>query len=246
MKQLFSLLTILLLISCSPKANSEIETLKGSVGQEVEKPIVTESIANKNEGSSSYIESMINNINQIEKCKTMEDYNLLCNKFIRIAKAEKSKWLPYYYATQCKIFMSFEEKSDRLKKDSYLDEAKVWFDKMINLAPEESEIYSLEAMYYSARLVVDPMNRGQEYSLKSNTSAKKALMLNKNNNRAKFMLIQNQIGFKSFFGNDISSECSQAKGLYDSWEKHESENQLSPKWGKKSVKEIIDNCDKDK
>lgn len=189
-----------------------------------------------------YFQKMGETLGQYATCQTVEDYNNLSNKFSQIAQVETSEWLPLYYAANCKIIMSFTENKDKVKKDAYLDDAEKMLDNMILLSPNESEIFALEAFYNTARLVVDPMTRGQEYTIKSNVSAGKSLRLNPENPRAKYIALSNKVGFAKFFGKEITAECAEAKILLENWDNYKSENPFAPTWGKNLVEGIVKSC----
>jgi len=200
-------------------------------------------IAFSQEGKAKYYQKMGQTLGEWSTCKTVEDYNKLSNKFLLIANVEKTEWLPLYYAINCKIIMAFTEPEDKTKKDAYLNEAEKLFVKIKVIAPEESEIFALEALFNTASLTVDPMTRGQEYSMKSNESAYKSLALNKNNPRAKYILLANKIGFAQFFGKEITEECKEAKSLLENWDEFNNmQNPLAPKWGKNLVEGIVSTC----
>jgi len=176
------------------------------------------------------------------ECKTVEDYQDLANKFERIANVEKGEWLPLYYHAHCHIIMSFMEQSGMVKKDEYLDVAEVSVNRILEMVPDESEIYALQAFMLTARLVVDPMTRGQEYSILSGQAAGAALGLNPDNPRAKYLNISNEMGAAQFFGSDVSKYCTQAKELLKNWDDFKSASPIHPNWGKDQVKEIVDSC----
>ncbi|MBE9511222.1 MAG: DUF2141 domain-containing protein [Bacteroidetes bacterium] len=175
-------------------------------------------------------------------CKTIEDYQGLANKFERIANAEKAEWLPLYYHAHCYIIMSFMEQSDMAKKDEYLDVAEISVNKMIGMVPDESEVYALQAFMLTARLVVDPMTRGQQYSILSGKAVGTAIALNTDNPRAKLISIQNEMGSAQFFGSDVSKYCVQAKDLLENWDDFKPASSIHPAWGKDQVEEIVNSC----
>ena len=208
--------------------------------------ITISAFAQENQAAKSpvYYQKMGENLAQFGQSRSIEDFNTLSNQFVMISNVEKEEWLPLYYAAQCKIIMSFMENTDKVKKEAYLTETEKWFEKMEELAPEESEIFALKALYYTAGLTIDPMTRGQEYSMLSNKSAGKALALNKDNPRAKYILLANKIGFAQFFGKEISAECAEANTLLSTWDDYQLESQLHPQWGKNRVEAIIKSCKK--
>jgi hypothetical protein len=192
--------------------------------------------------SKEYYSAMGEALGQYSNCKSITDFQALGNKFGLIAEAEKNQWLPYYYQAHCYIIMSFMEPTDGAKKDSYIDIAEKSVDKMIELAPNESEAYALQSMMYSARLVVNPMERGQEYSILSAQAVGKALGLDAGNPRARFIKLSNDMGSAQFFGKDSKEFCPQAAELLAGWDNYKVKSPLYPAWGKAQVAEIVAGC----
>jgi hypothetical protein len=192
--------------------------------------------------SQEFTSAMSEGLTQFAKCQTIDQYQALGNKFSIIADAEKSEWLPYYYHADCYILMSFMEQADAAKKDAYLDLAEKSVNKMIELAPKESEVYVLQGMMYSARIMVNPMERGQEYSALSMQAIGKALGLDGNNPRAKFMKLRNEMGMAQFYGQDPKEFCPQAVELLANWDNYKVKSPLHPSWGKNQVEAIVAGC----
>ena len=192
--------------------------------------------------SKEFAGAMGQALGQYASCKTIEDFQALGNRFGLIANAEKEEWLPLYYRAHCYIMMSFMEPTDAAKKDNYLDEAEKSITKMIELAPKESEVYALQSLLYSARLVVNPMERGQEYGALSGQAVGTALGLDANNPRAKFIKLRNDMGTAQFFGKDIKEYCPQASELLANWDNYKLRSPLYPAWGKDQVAEIVKGC----
>jgi hypothetical protein len=193
-------------------------------------------------GESDFQQVMGKTLAGYAECKTIEDYQGLANKFKRIADVEKDEWLPLYYHAHCYIIMSFMEQSDIAKKDEYLDVAEISVNKMIGMVPDESEAYTLKAFLLTARLVVDPMTRGQEYGILSGQAVKTALGLNPDNPRAKYINISNEMGTAQFFGSDISIYCTQANELLENWDDFKPASPIHPDWGKDQVADIVESC----
>ncbi|MDD4646364.1 MAG: hypothetical protein PHY99_10300 [Bacteroidales bacterium] len=170
--------------------------------------------------SKEFTTAMSEGLTQFAKCKTIDDYQALGNRFSLIANAEKAEWLPLYYHAHCYILMSFMESADATKKDSYLDVAEKSISKMIELAPKESEVYVLQSMMYSARLVVNPMERGQEYGGLIMQSIGIARGLDSTNPRAKFMKLKSDMGTAEFFGKSPKDFCPQATEILAGWDNY--------------------------
>jgi hypothetical protein len=137
--------------------------------------------------------------------------------------------------------MSFIEQ-DETKKDSYLDVAEKALGKLLEMAPQESEVFVLQALFYSARLVVNPAERGQKYSGLLGQSNGKALAIEPSNPRAKLMKLRTDMGTAEFFGSDPKSFCPQAKELLAKWDEYKPKSPLHPNWGKDQVEAIVNGC----
>ncbi len=191
--------------------------------------------------SKEFAAAMGEALGQYASCKTVDDYQALGNRFSLIANAEKSEWLPLYYHAHCYILMSFMD-PDAAKKDSYLNEAENSITKMIELAPKESEVYALQSLLYSARLIVNPMERGQKYGALSAQAVGMSLGMDSNNPRAKFIKLRNDMGSAQFFGKDPNEFCPQAAELLANWDNYKTKSPLYPGWGKGQVAEIVEQC----
>jgi len=190
-----------------------------------------------------YLQTMGETLGQYANCQNVADFQALGNKFEMIANVEKTEWLPLYYHAQCYILMSFIEQGDAAKKDSYLDVAEKSVNKLLEMAPGEAEVFVLQAFYLTGRLVVNPMERGQEYGPLSGQAAGKALALDPTNPRAKLIKLQGDMGAAPYMGLDPKSFCPQAKNLLASWDNFKPKSPIHPNWGKDQVEGIVKGCE---
>ena len=189
-----------------------------------------------------FFQTMSETLGQFSTCKNVADFQDLANKFQMIANVEKSEWLPLYYHAHCYILMSFMEPTDAAKKDSYLDVAEKSIAKLIEMVPNESEVFALQSFYFIGRLVVNPMERGQQFSGLSAQAVGKSLALDPLNPRAKMMKLQGDIGGAPYMGLDPKSFCPQAKELLASWDNFKPKSAIHPSWGKDQVEGIVKGC----
>ncbi len=189
-----------------------------------------------------YYKAMGESLGQYANCKTPEDFQALGNRFSMIANNEKEEWLPLYYHAHCYIIMSFMEPSDVKKKDTYLDVAEKSVKQLETMVPGEAEVFALQAMLYTARLVVNPMERGQQYSMLVAQSLGRASALDPSNPRAKLLKIQNSMGSANHFGKDPKEFCGQATDLLEGWDMFVPKSQLHPAWGKDQAEELVKSC----
>jgi len=190
---------------------------------------------------AEYYKTMGETLGPFATCQSVSDLQAVGNKFQMIADVEKSEWLPLYYHAHCYILMSFVEQ-DATKKDSYLDVAEKSINKLIEMAPAESEVFALQAFFFTGRLVVNSLERGQKYSALSGQAIGKALALDPSNPRAKMLKIRMDIGSAQFFGTDPKSFCPQAKDLLANWDNFKPKSAIYPSWGKDQVAEIVKGC----
>lgn len=192
---------------------------------------------------AEFLQTMGETLGQYATCKDVADFQSLGNKFQMIANVEKSEWLPLYYHAHCYILMSFLEPTDAVKKDSYLDEAEKSIEKLIAMVPDEAEIYALQSFYFTGRLVVNPMERGQKFTGLSAKAIGKALAIDPANPRAKLMKLQSEMGSAQFFGKDPKSFCPQAKEMLANWDNFKPKSPIHPAWGKPQVERIVKGCE---
>lgn len=186
-----------------------------------------------------YYQKMGKTLPKFGECKSIVDYQNLANQFKVIGNVENEEWLPKYYEAQCYILMSFMENENSAKKDEYLDIAEVSINKMLELAPNESEAYTLQSFYYTGRLVVNPQERGQKYGALSAQSVGRALGIEPENPRAQLIKLRNDLGTAQFFGNDIKPYQAQAEELLENWDSYKIKSRMHPRWGKGQVENVV-------
>lgn len=190
---------------------------------------------------SEFYKTMGETLGQFAACKNVADFQALGNKFQMIANVEKGEWLPLYYHAHCYILMSFLEQ-DASKKDGYLDVAEKSVTKLIEMAPAEAEVFVLQAFYLTGRLVVNPVERGQQYSGLAGQATGKAMAIDPTNPRAKLMKLQMDMGSAPYMGLDPKSFCPQANELLAAWDNFKPKSPLYPSWGKDQVEGIVKGC----
>lgn len=192
--------------------------------------------------SRNYEQAMGSALGEFAGAKTVADFRNAGNKFMMIANAEPDEWLPLYYHAHCYIMMRFVERTHPEKRDEYLDEAAASVEKMLALAPDQPEVFVMQGLLYSARLTIDPMTRGQQYSALSAQSIGRALAMEPDNPRARYMQIANEMGTAQFFGSDISAACQKAQKLLDEWDDYTVKSPFHPQWGKEQIAEVLQQC----
>jgi hypothetical protein len=195
-------------------------------------------------GDEKYYQKMGETLSGFSTCSSVEDFQNLANKFRVIANVEKEEWLPLYYEAHCYVMMSFMGSLSAEEKDGYLDKASSLIESMDELAPNEAEIEVIRAYYHTGSLVVNPPQRAMATTPLIHAAIAKALALEPNNPRAAFLRISNEMGTASYFGEDTSPFCAQAKELLQNWDSYELKSPIHPNWGKEDVEGIVHSCGK--
>ena len=185
--------------------------------------------------SEKYTAAMKGNISQLDSIMVKNNANELSNNFIRIAEAEKTQWLPYYYAAYTKVIEALTG-TDNSKKDAITDKAKELISKAESvLGKENSEIDVIKSMIATSYMTVDPQSRYMSYSTEINDNIEKAKKLDSTNPRPYLFQAQNVFYTPEQFGGGKET----AKPLFDKatelFATFKPETDLSPNWGKATL-----------
>jgi uncharacterized protein (DUF2141 family) len=195
------------------------------------------------EAQDQYTQKMVEALASFQNVNSIDDYKKSAMTFERIANAAPEKWLPAYYQAQCYIMIGFSgETLSSDEKDQFLDQGKMIIDSLVIKYPNESEIFALEALYYTGKLVINPMNRASKYTPLTNAAIARSLAIDSNNPRAQQLSLSNRVGTAQFFGEDIQPFCLEAQELLNNWDDYELKSPFHPNWGKSQVLSIIQNC----
>lgn len=181
----------------------------------------------------AYLNTMLSTMESMDNASGKEDYLRCASQFERIANAEKSKWLPYYYGANSLIIMSFDE-TDGAKKDLILDRAQQMLDRAFELSPDESELHTLQAFLYPSRIMVDPMGRGMLYMEKMFQSLETAKALNPDNPRIYFLEGVNKLNLPPAMGGGPEVAKPILEEADTKFKAFQNEDPLWPKWGEEA------------
>jgi len=198
--------------------------------------LVSLSLYSQNE---KYQKAMTQTIELMENESGSDQYLKCANQFERIAMAEKTQWLPFYYSSYALVVMSFDE-PDGGEKDLILDRAQQLLDQALELAPDESELHVLQAFLYPSRILVDPMGRGMLYMEKMFVSLGTAKALNPDNPRIYFMEGVNKLNLPSSMGGGAEVAkplLEEAKAKFAAFH---NEDPLWPGWGEDATQAELD------
>ena len=185
--------------------------------------------------SDRYTTTMKANIAQLDSIVFKNNGNELANTFTRIGDAEKTQWLPYYYAAYSIVMQALLD-TDVSKKDAMAEKAKELITKAEAITGKEnSETAVIKAMIATVQMTVDPQSRFMTYGALINENIQKSQNLDATNPRPLLLQAQNTFYTPEQFGGGkdaAKSYFDQAKEKFDSFKP---ETELSPSWGKSSL-----------
>lgn len=189
--------------------------------------------------SDKYAPAMKKNIAMLDSAMQKGNAKELANNFERIGDAEKSQWLPYYYAAYCNILITYNEQ-DKTKVDPIADKAEELITKAEALAGKEnSEIDVIKSMIASAHMMVDPQSRYMQYGAASSSNIEKAKALDPSNPRPVYLEAQAKFYTPPAFGGgkDVAKPLfEKALTMFDVFKPA---TELHPTWGKASAQYFL-------
>jgi hypothetical protein len=192
--------------------------------------------------SEKYLASMKSNIAAMDTAfKNPANLLDLANKFERIGTAEKTQWLPYYYAALCQVNYSYREQ-DKTKVDAIADKATELIDKADALQPNNSEISCVKSMIASSHMMVNPMQRFQEYGPESASHLDAAIQQDPTNPRPEYLKGQGLKYTPEQFGGGCATAKPLLQSSLDKFNKFIPASDIHPTWGKQRVEMLIGEC----
>jgi hypothetical protein len=188
--------------------------------------------------SDKYTDAMKKNLAQMDAAKTTQDFQTVSNSFERIGDAEKTQWLPYYYAGLALTRAGWLD--PKLDKDANAAKVKSLCDKAETIE-KNGEIYSLRNMAATQQMVVDPQNRWQTYGQEANEARAEGLKLDPSNPRLYYLQGMSIFNTpEAFGGGKVNAKpiFEKAVELY----KKEQPKPLYPNWGRKEAEDMLAKC----
>lgn len=192
--------------------------------------------------NEKYIAAMQKNLIALQAAsKEPASLLALANNFERIADAEKTQWLPYYYAAFCQVTYGFRE-TDKSKTDMIADKATDFINKANALSPKNSEISCIKSMIASCHMMVDPMTRYMQYSAESSEELEAAKQQDPTNPRPDFLIGQGLKYTPEQFGGGCGTAKPQITASLTKFENFKLASPLHPNWGKEMATQIMNEC----
>lgn len=177
--------------------------------------------------------------------KTAEDFLDLSNAFERIAEAEKTQWLAYYYAAHAQVLYGYTlSQSNPAGLDPIADKAEQLIKKADALEANNSEITCVKSMIAQLRMMVNPMQRWQQYGALATELLEKAKQQDPANPRPYALQSQSLFYTPAQFGGGCATAKPVAEQGMKLLESFQSKSPLHPVWGKMQFEMIMGGCNK--
>jgi len=186
--------------------------------------------------SDKYAVTMEKNIALMDSAKSVSDLQAVAGNFERIGDAEKTQWLPYYYAALAQTWIGW--RPDVKDKDANAEKIKAVLTKA-QAIETNSELYAVENMMNTQQMLMDPQTRWQTYGQQASGALQKGLKLDPNNPRLYYLQGMSLFGTPVQFGGGKDKakplfekaialyKSAQPKPLYPTWGLKQSEDQLA-------------------
>jgi len=194
--------------------------------------------------SEKYTGAMKKNIAEIDSAfrhNEMARLNDIAATFERIGDAEKTQWLPYYYAAYCQVTLAFI-KNEVANNDVVADKVDQLIAKADALEKNNSELSLLKAMNTSLRMLVNPMQRWMQYGQKIQEYTQASMTQDPTNPRPHYFSGMSLKNTPEQFGGG----CGTAKPILDKalelFASFKPASDLHPAWGKAVCEQEAAGC----
>jgi hypothetical protein len=190
--------------------------------------------------SEKYVKAMEAKVPAIDTTRTVDGLKELANSFERIAEAEKTQWLPYYYAALAQVNSgTFLMSSGNVMAggmtavvDPVADKAEALLNKAEALSKDNSEIYVVKKMIATLRMMGDPMSRYMQYGTEAQQALETAKKLNPENPRTFLLEGQDKFYTPEQFGGSKTEAKKSFEEALNKYEAYKPADSIQPNWGR--------------
>lgn len=192
----------------------------------------------------AYTAAMKKGLEQAKTARTVAGLTDLSAYFDKIARDEKTQWLPEYYAALYNMLAgTFSMKAPK-EADPLFDKAMLQINQANKIKPNESEILALKGHITYMQMAVDPMSRYMVSVPQTKAEIDSAQALNADNPRVYYLR-----GMQLFYTPEqYGGGKALAKPLFqqalDKYRTFKPESDLAPSWGADQAQALLDACSK--
>lgn len=188
--------------------------------------------------SDKYTQAMQKNIALLDSAKSTDQLESLASTFERIGDAEKTQWLPYYYAALAQTWIGWnpatkDKDANSAKINAYLAKAEA--------IEKNGELYAVENMSATQQMLVDPQSRFMTNGKDAATALQKGMQADPNNPRLYYLQGMSLFGTPPQYGGGKDK----AKPLFEKsveLYKAAQPKPLYPHWGQDEAVKMLAQC----
>jgi hypothetical protein len=186
---------------------------------------------------------MKKNLSSVDSASSPQSVLALSDNFERIGIAEKSQWLPYYYASLMQVRYGFMQ-SDMSGADPIADRAEKLLNKADSISPKNSEISCVKAMIATLRMLVNPMQRYMEQGPVIEQDLESAKAQDATNPRPYLLKGENLKNTPVQFGGGCDAAKETLATAKEKFATFKAASDIAPSWGAQRLQKLLDDCSK--
>jgi hypothetical protein len=189
--------------------------------------------------TDKYTQTMQKNLALMDSAKTIDDLQNMAAAFERIGDAEKTKWLPYYYAALAQSRIGWYPNM-KDQADANAAKTKALLAKAESIE-KNSELYTIENMTATQQMVVDPQTRWSTYGQDASAALNKGIQADPNNPRLYYLQGMSLFNTPTQYGGGKDK----AKPLFEksvALFKSAQPKPLYPNWGQQQAEAMLVQC----
>jgi hypothetical protein len=189
--------------------------------------------------SDKFQKGMQTNIALLDSAKTAADLTTVAANFERIGDAEKTQWLPYYYAGLALTRVGWVDQ--KIDKDKNAEQIKALCNKA-EAIDKNAEIFSIRNMAATQQMLVNPQERWQTYGQEASAALQQGMQLDPNNPRLYYLQGMTLFNTPEQFGGGKEK----AKPVFEKslalFKAFKPKSDLYPTWGQKITEQMLEKC----
>ncbi len=196
-------------------------------------------LASFGQSGDKFVKAMEQKLAGFDSTRSTAGLQDLANSFERIAEAEKTQWLPYYYAALSNVNLGLNYAMEAgpmggnaEKVDPLADKAEKLLIKAEELSKDNSEIFIVKKLIASLRMLGDVMNRYMTYGPIASEALATAKKLNPENPRVYVLEGTDQFTIPEEYGGSKSEAKRLLGEALKKFETFKPESSIHPTWGK--------------
>lgn len=194
--------------------------------------------------SDKYMGAMKKSLSTVDEAmKDVATINALADGMERIAKAEKTQWLPYYYAAFFKTNAAFRLENLADQGDQIADAASKLLDVADSLSPNNSEISTVRAMVTTVKMMVDPQGRYMTMGEEIEKNLQAAMKQDPNNPRPYYFKGTSLKQTPEMFGGGCDAASKFLNTAKEKYMVAKPASEISPNWGMEQTLEALKECE---